>query len=42
VLDLALERPLTPLSEPARVEPANVAAEPVREQAEDGGASRTH
>jgi ATP-dependent Lon protease len=42
VLDLALEQPLTPLPEPARVEPASVAAEPVREQPEDGGASRTH
>ena len=42
VLDLALERPLTPLPEPAHIEPANVAAEPVREQPEDGGASRTH
>ena len=42
VLDLALERPLTPLPEPARVEPANVTAEATREQPEDGGASRTH
>ena len=42
VLDLALERPLTPLPEPVRVEPANVAAEATREQPEDGGASRTH
>jgi ATP-dependent Lon protease len=43
VLDLALEHPLTPLPEPAHVEPASVAApEVVREQPEDGGASRTH
>ena len=42
VLDLALEQPLTPLPEPARVEPADVAAEAVREKPEDGGASRTH
>ena len=42
VLDLALERPLTPLPEPARVEPAGVAAEPGREMPEDGGASRPH
>jgi ATP-dependent Lon protease len=41
VLDLALERPLTPLpeSEPARVETANVAAEVTREVSEDGGSS---
>jgi ATP-dependent Lon protease len=43
VLDLALERPLTPLPdpEPARVDPAVVAGV-AHEMAEDGGAARTH
>jgi ATP-dependent Lon protease len=43
VLDLALERPLTPLPdpEPARVDPAVVAGV-AREMAEDGSAARTH
>ncbi len=42
VLDLALEQPLTPLPEPARVEPAAVTSESVHEPAEDSTASRTH
>jgi ATP-dependent Lon protease len=42
VLDLALEHPLTPLPEPAHVEPAQVAVEPVREPTEDGSSARTH
>ena len=43
VLDLALERPLTPLPdpEPARVDPAVVAGV-AHEMAEDGSAARTH
>jgi ATP-dependent Lon protease len=43
VLDLALERPLTPLPdpEPARVDPAVVAGV-AHAMAEDGGAARTH
>ncbi len=39
VLDLALERPLTPLPEPARVEASNVTTEMARDVSEDGGSS---
>ena len=42
VLDLALEHPLTPLPEAARVEAANVGGEATREAPEDGNASRPH
>jgi ATP-dependent Lon protease len=42
VLDLALEHPLTPLPEPARVEPVAAASETVHEPSEDSPASRTH
>jgi ATP-dependent Lon protease len=37
VLDLALEQPLTPLPEPARVETSNVTTEMTREVSDDGG-----
>ena len=39
VLDLALEQPLTPLPEPARVETSNVTTEMAREVSDDGGSS---